>query len=112
MERKHVVHRADDIRLAFDTTLDSAIAELQKIKDEFITDGVVNHVIELEHHTGMLEIITYRDETDEEYAFRLNEEMKRNQRQQEIIDRNANTVSYLKDEEYELFLKLKNKYEK
>lgn len=114
MGRKKITVLRDDFRIGLNTTLDDAIADLQKIKDEHITEEVTSHEIDLADIVGnvcYLTVTTYRDETDEEYAERLAEEEKRRQHQQAIIDRQANTVSYTKDEEYEVYLRLKEKYE-
>jgi hypothetical protein len=85
----------------FDTNLDEIISTLQGIKDEFITDQVAYHTTDLTE-SGLLRVEAYREETDKEWALRLGKDISE-------LDR---TISYHIDNEHEVYLRLKAKYEK
>jgi hypothetical protein len=98
MTKQLVMFDYCEAHIDLNTTLDDAIAELQALKDMFITDQVVDHTIEFVGD-GMICVSAFRYETDDEQAIRLGEEVK------------GRLISYHTDNEYEVYLRLKEKYE-
>lgn len=88
-----------EAHIDFNSTIDKAIKELQDLKDMFITDQVVSHTIDF-IGDGMICISAYRYETDDEQAIRLGQEVQ------------GRMISYHTDNEYEVYLRLKEKYDK
>lgn len=63
MEKRLVQVRFEEEHININSTLDELIADLQRIKDDYITGEIVSHKIEL-FSNGYIEIRTYRVEND------------------------------------------------
>ena len=98
MTKQLVMFDYCEAHIDFNSTIDDAIAELQALKDMFITEHVVNHTIDF-FGDGMICVSAFRYETDDEQAIRLGEEVQ------------GRMISYHTDNEYEVYLRLKDKYD-
>jgi hypothetical protein len=99
MDKELVMFDVCEAHIDLNTTLDVAITQLQQLKDMFITDRVVEHTLDYVGD-GVVQVSAFRYETDDEQAIRLGNEAQ------------GRLISYHTDNEYTVYLRLKEKYEK
>jgi hypothetical protein len=92
-------------RYDFDDTVDGIIALLLELKKQGEIKGCTNVSIDADYDARVFLVRGERLETDEEFETRKKYEEKRLQNEKDKLE-------HKKEEEYKLFLKLKQKFEK
>lgn len=107
MKKNEILIASGEEHIDLNTTIDNAIADLLHVKEQYITDDVTYHMLErLEN--GYIKIWVYRTETDEEFNARLKEHVNQ---LEGVLTCKGSTLIYEQEDEYDVYLMLKEKYE-
>ena len=106
MSRKLVCCDVAEMHIDFDNTLDGIISSFQELKDVTTAEEVVSQFVtplweEDQCSEQRIRVSAYRYETNQEYADRLG-----------VTIEELPLISYHPDDEYRLYQRLKEKYEK